>query len=218
MLFRSEIFEDDIPAVPKKEINEFEKQISKNDNKKKKKKKSKAWIIVTNIIFYVVIFSIIAGSLIFAMSQNASKSIFGYRFYNVLTSSMEPDLHQGSLIFVKITDPETIEVGDDITFYPGSTQEAYLTHRVIEIVPNYDDTGLIGFRTQGIANDSPDSFVTSQNRVVGVVCGTVPYAGYVVSYMQQYWYMVVAIIVLLFVLYVCLNYLFGTKKGKKKEE
>jgi len=44
-------------------------------------------------------------------------SIFGIKAYIVTSGSMEPELPVGSLIYVKSTDKEILEIGDSITFY-----------------------------------------------------------------------------------------------------
>ena len=58
--------------------------------------------------------------------------IVGFTPYAVLSGSMEPAFHVGSLIYVKSVDPEDIKVGDAITFRL-SGEDTAATHRVIEI-------------------------------------------------------------------------------------
>lgn len=159
-----------------------------------RKEKSK---IITNIIFYSLIIFILVGSTVFSLSQNKNKSIFGYRFYNVLTSSMEPAINRGDLVLTKITDSKSIAVGDIITFYPSVNPDAYLTHRVIEKTENYNDSGLIGFKTKGDNNESADNMVISEKKVVGVVEIVIPYLGFIISYIRQNIVIIIAIILLI---------------------
>ena len=72
--------------------------------------------------------------------------------YTVLSGSMEPAYHVGSLIYVQKVDPATLEVGDPLTYrMPDGT---VVTHRIIEVL---EDGGLERrFRTQGDANEIPD--------------------------------------------------------------
>lgn len=160
-------------------------------------KKSKK--IISNIIFYSLIIFILGGSIIFSFSRNENKSIFGYRFYNVLTSSMEPAINRGDLVLTKITDSKDIVVGDVITFYPSINPDAYLTHRVIEKTENYNDLGLIGFKTKGDNNESADNMVVSEKKVVGVVKIVIPYLGFIISYISKNIVIIIAGILLIFI-------------------
>ena len=64
-----------------------------------------------------------SSDLMFASSRTPDKSLFGYRYYDVLTGSMEPAYSVGDLIFVKITDADNINVGDA----PGNGYEVVST-------------------------------------------------------------------------------------------
>jgi signal peptidase len=60
--------------------------------------------------------------------------LIGLQVYTVLSGSMEPVYHVGSLIYVKDTDYRELEVGDDITFMLNET--TIVTHRIVEILPD----------------------------------------------------------------------------------
>lgn len=163
---------------------------------KKKKRVKSLKSILFNALFYILIIAMLLGAFLFATNSSANKSIFGYRVYSVLTGSMTPVYPTGSLVVVKLTDPEDIKVGDDITFYnPGSDQEIW-THRVTQIVTDYGNNGIC-FKTQGVANSSEDPFITLGGNVVGVVTFSIPYAGYVLKYMQDNILITIVIILLL---------------------
>ena len=76
----------------------------------------------------------------------------GIRTFTVLSGSMEPTYHVGSLIYVKKVDPTTIRPGQVITFMLDENTVA--THRVVEVVPDEDDPSTLRFRTKGDANAS----------------------------------------------------------------
>lgn len=170
------------------------------DTAKDKPKRFKRFrTVLFNALFYILIIAMLLGAFFFASNSSANKSIFGYRIYSVLTGSMTPVYPTGSLVIVKLTDPENIKVGDDITFYnPGSEQEIW-THRVTQIVTGYGNNGIC-FRTQGVANSSEDPFVTLGGNVVGVVTFSIPYAGYVLNFMQDNMLVTIVIILLAFAL------------------
>lgn len=58
--------------------------------------------------------------------------VFGLQVYAVLSGSMEPTYHVGSIIYVKSVDPSEIKVGDPITFVMNE-ELTVATHRVVRI-------------------------------------------------------------------------------------
>lgn len=155
--------------------------------------------VVRTVIVYLLALAIIIGAAFFAADKSPDKSLFGIRYYTVLTDSMVPEFASGDMVFVKITKAEQIETGDIITFNPSSGGDAYLTHRVIEKFPDYQGTGVTCFRTKGDANDTEDAFLLDESRVIGVVKLHLPKMGYVLRFVQLRWYFIVPLLILLFV-------------------
>lgn len=161
--------------------------------------------IVSDVLFYILLVAIIVSAIMFASSRAPGKSLFGYRYYNVLTGSMEPAYHVGDLIFVKVTDAGSINVGDAVTFNPGATEDSYLTHRVVEKLDNYQGTGVTCFKTRGDANDADDPFIIDESRMIGVVKLRVPLLGYVVKFVQYHYVMIIIFIVLFSIFFTLLK-------------
>lgn len=155
--------------------------------------------VVRSVFVYLLAFGIIVAAAFFAADKSPSKSLFGFRYYTVLTDSMVPAFASGDMVFVKIMNADKIEEGDIITFNPSSDSDAYLTHRVIEKIPDYQGTGVTCFRTKGDANDAEDSFLIDEDRVIGTVQFHLPKCGYVLRFVQLRWYFIVPLIILLFV-------------------
>lgn len=109
--------------------------------------------------------------------------LVGMQVFTVLSGSMEPVYHTGSLIYVKTVDPFELEVGDDITFLLD--EDTVATHRIIEVVPDENDSSVVRFRTQGVANDAPDGSLVHYKNVIGSPVFTIPKLGYVASYIQN---------------------------------
>ena len=101
----------------------------------------------------------------------------GIRTFTVLSGSMEPTYHVGSLIYVKKVDPTTIRPGQVITFMLDENTVA--THRVVEVVPDEDDPSTLRFRTKGDANDAEDGSLVHYKNVIGTPVFTIPKLGYV---------------------------------------
>ena len=93
----------------------------------------------------------------------------------VLSGSMEPTYHVGSLIYVKDADPQDVQIGDPITF--KISDDTMVTHRVVAI-----DTEAQTFQTKGDANDNVDGGAVAYENLVGKPVFTIPYMGYLAVY------------------------------------
>ncbi len=183
----------------------------------------RVFLVVRTIFVYLLAAGIIIAALLFAASNSPNKSLFGYRYYTILTPSMEPAYNVGDMVFVKITNADNINVGDAITFNPSQDSEAYLTHRVAEKLTDYQGTGVTCFRTKGDANDSEDSFLIDEERVIGVVKLGIPKIGYIVRFVQLRWYFVVPLVILIFVFFKLIGIYFAPdeedgEKGQAAEK
>lgn len=102
----------------------------------------------------------------------------GYETFAVLSGSMEPYYHVGSVVFVdKSAAPEEVKVGDPITF--TKTDSLVATHRVIEI-----DNDKREFKTKGDANETEDASPVSFDQLVGKAGVSIPLLGYISIYMK----------------------------------
>ena len=153
--------------------------------------------VLSTVVVYLLAACILIGAILFAFNASPTKSIFGYRYYTVLTPSMSPNYNVGDVIFVHIEDSDTINEGDVITFNPSADSEAYLTHRVTEKIENYEGTGVTCFRTKGDANNSEDSFLIDEEKVIGKVVFGIPKLGYIIRFAQLRWYYIAAITVMI---------------------
>lgn len=109
--------------------------------------------------------------------------LLGFQVYAVLSGSMEPDLPVGSLVYVKATEPEKLEIGDDISFLIA--EKTIVTHRIIDIIPDENDPTVLRFQTQGIANDVADGNLVHYKNVIGKVAFHIPLLGYVSNFIQS---------------------------------
>lgn len=109
----------------------------------------------------------------------AGVRLFGLEIYTVLSGSMEPAYHTGSVIYVRRTDASGLKAGDVITFRLAGG--AVATHRIVEITGEGDS---LRFRTKGDANDTEDGKLVSPEDLMGKVVFTLPYLGYAVEFIQ----------------------------------
>ena len=167
--------------------------------------------VIRKIFVYCLAAFIIIVAIVFAASKSPTKSMFGFRYYVVLTDSMVPEFSSGDMVFVKLSAAENINNGDIITFNPSSGSDAYLTHRVTEKLNDYQGTGVTCFRTKGDANNTEDSFLIDESRVIGKVMFHVPKLGVIVRFVQLRWYFILPLIILLLVFFKMMKYYFDLK-------
>ena len=115
-----------------------------------------------------------------------------YSFFNVLTTSMQGEIPKGALILVQRTDPQELEVGDNITFMRD--WKTSVTHKIEEIYENYLTGGVRGFRTKGVNNTSADMEIVHEENVVGKVIFVIPAVGAAASMAITHSYVVFIII------------------------
>lgn len=159
-------------------------------------------------------------------------NIFGYFPMIVYSDSMNPEFREDDLILCKKVDPNTIEVGDVITFFdPDSKNNALLTHRVVDFAKNketgellLDDKGNKMFITRGdnkLTNSANDRLPVSYDRVVGEYTDfRIPGGGGVAMFLQTTPGMIVSVIVpiLLLVGYDILRHKLSDKKTAGEKE
>lgn len=134
----------------------------------------KIWNTVSGVIVALVV--------VFALLLVGAR-VVGLQVFTVLSGSMEPTYHTGSLIYVKKVDNRTIEPGTVITFMLD--EDTIATHRVVGVVPDEEDPSVIRYRTKGDANEAEDGGLVHYKNVIGTPVFTIPYLGFVADYIQK---------------------------------
>lgn len=168
----------------------------------------KIWnVVTTSIVVLVVILALLL----------VGARLFGLRVFSVLSGSMEPTYHVGSVIYVKEVDPMELKVRDVITFMLD--EDTVATHRIIEVIPDETDSDVVRFRTMGDANKVEDGSLVHCKNVIGTPIFTIPLLGYVANYIQQPpgLYVAVSVGALLLIL-VFIPDIFSDNKDKKKKK
>ena len=133
------------------------------------KPRSRVRNIIGGTVFYMFLAALVLGVYLFGMGDPAAapRAVGGFAAMTVLTRSMHDVLPQNALIVTRSVDPHTLQIGDDITFL--TPQNTTITHRIVDVVPNYRNTGAPGFQTQGTMNPRPDAEIVPAVNVVGQV-------------------------------------------------
>lgn len=127
----------------------------------------KLWKWFTNILLVV---------LVALVAMLVLPRIFGIQPLVVLSGSMEPNYHVGSLIYVADVKPEKLKTGDAVTYKIGD-DGTMVTHRIIEI----DDINQCVY-TKGDANNVADGGAVPYSEIVGKPMFSIPQLGYLAHY------------------------------------
>lgn len=138
----------------------------------------KGFMKYLKIIYYIVLgcLAVIALLLIISVFPITGN----IKFMTVLSGSMEPKIHTGSVVITKpVSD---YKIGDIITFGPYSKTQTPTTHRI-------NDIKVVGgsevYITKGDANNVPDQKEIQKRDIVGKVLLSVPFVGYVVDFARK---------------------------------
>lgn len=123
---------------------------------------------------------------------------FNCKPYVVLSGSMEPLIHTGSLVWINQSDTD-VQVGDIVAYSLENNQA--VTHRIVE-----ETNGM--YVTKGDANETEDLSLVSQEQIIGKYKFTIPYVGYVITTVRSnpiYLIPVVCLILIILISDVSLN-------------
>ena len=130
----------------------------------------KIWDAVSTVLVAVIVL-VAVGLVVMRLA--------GMHAYTVLSGSMEPTYSVGDLIYVKKVEPQTIQVGDPITFVLNEDL-VVATHRVTAI-----DAENQRFTTKGDANEVEDAAPVHFNNLIGKPVFAIPLLGYVSNWVQN---------------------------------
>lgn len=106
-------------------------------------------------------------------------SLGSYRMFTIASGSMLPEYEVFDVIIAKETNPDEIEIGDDVV-YLGEKRDykgKVITHRVIS---KREENGIYYFTTQGTANEVADPEIDSSQ-----IYGTVVYRPKVLTWLSH---------------------------------
>ncbi len=131
--------------------------------------------ILPYIFFAIALLLII--QIVISLQKGSTPSVFGYSVFSVESPSMEPELMTGDLVFVKLVDPQTLEIGDIITFHQPGEPAILITHRIIDIKTSGDIWFFttLGDNNHGTINDWEVDF--SEEYVIGKVTSNSTFLG-----------------------------------------
>jgi signal peptidase len=177
------------------------------------KKNHALFAAISDILFYLAIFTVMLSILISGENEGEPRMFMGYSYFTVLTFSMQDEIPQGSFILVRRKEAGELKTGDNIT-YMRDVNTA-VTHKIIDIYDNYENSGAKGFQTKGVNNVNPDKDIVYESNVVGKVVFVLPGAGAAMSYLRENIYIAFIGFGLFIVLSFLIRRLFVMKNIKK---
>ena len=93
---------------------------------------------ILNVISTILVAIVVVLALLLVGAR-----FIGLNVYTVLSGSMEPTYHVGSLIYVKDVDTDELKAGDVITYMLD--EDTIVTHRIVDVIPDETDPSIILF-------------------------------------------------------------------------
>lgn len=145
-------------------------------------KENKFLNFLGNFIYTILVILVVLILLVVALQRFSNNTITlgGFRIFNILTGSMEPEYKVGDILVTKEIDPKEIKIGDDITYLgkEGDFVGKIVTHRVKAVIP--EENGDYKFITQGLANGIADPEITASQ-----IQGKVIYKTVILSFISK---------------------------------
>lgn len=126
--------------------------------------------------FFKVLMDVLLAVMVITALAIVIPNLFGIKTLAVLSGSMEPNIHVGSMVYAVPTEPENIGPGDPISFVLNE-QGTVVTHRVVEA-----DRQSRHFIVRGDANNTDDAKPVLYENVIGIVRLHIPMLGYVLGF------------------------------------
>jgi signal peptidase len=172
---------------------------------------------VSTFFFYFVLVAAVAlAFFVNRTNGNQPKTLMGYSIFTVLTRSMQSEIPQDSFVLTQKAAPDTLQIGDDITYLrPGDKS---VTHRIVAIYDNYNNSGARGFETKGIENPKPDLEVVYAKNVVGKVVFHSLWIGQNLKFAAAHWQWLAAFVLMAMITLLFLKRTFKKEKGGEPKE
>lgn len=139
---------------------------------------------ILSYLSILVTIGIVAMSYYFPEQVN---DLIPYRFYTVLTNSMEPTIPVESLVLVRHYHPnESIHLQPDdiITFHADRFgHDIVITHRFAHT--ELDEEGNVIYRTRAEDAENLDAYMTQKKDLIGSYVFHIPYAGRYLEFLKS---------------------------------
>ena len=188
--------------------------VKRGTGKANKKTNIVSWVL--SILFYIALVCAVVVVSMTTPQGGRPRVMFGYSMFIVMTGSMQSQIPQESFVLTKHVDPGAIRVGDDITYM--RSDQTTVTHQVVSIIEDYQQSGMRGFQTKGIENPGPDPEIVYADNVVGEVVFHSAGLGDFLSWLKDRVWLVIGLLAVLAALIGVLRYLVRTGKKPPRDD
>lgn len=162
--------------VQKQENTDEVNEINQNNTKKPKKNVVRRTINITTKLICLVIV-VLAIVLIVRVVRYQKYDVFGYRFYLIMSGSMEPTINVGDAVITKeISDPQ---IGDVIAF---EVSNSTTVHRIVK---TYTEENNKLYQTKGDNNNAEDRTLLNKEQIKGKVVFKLSKVGDAILFLQK---------------------------------
>ena len=168
-----------------------DEEITKKLNKKNKIKK-----VIDFIIYPIVAILFICSMIIvFQVAKNSSETpnLFGYKVFNVISGSMEPNLKIGDIVIAKKVEKENIKKENIITF---RQENGVVTHRVVDIIRENEH---VYYQTKGDNNNANDEQLVAYKDVEGIYVFKISKVGLLINNIKNTTSMIIIVLIMYFI-------------------
>lgn len=134
--------------------------------------------ILVTIIEWSIFFVLAGLVILIASSLLPTKDILSA--YVVASGSMEPTIQTGAVVFTTKVNPKDIRTGEIVTFSEPTNPKNIIVHRVIAV----NTKNNLAFKTKGDHNETADNWTVTPSEIKGKALFSIPYLGYVVSWLK----------------------------------
>ena len=191
----STVKDESIKNVDEKKEKKAEvKEERKTEEKTKAEKPSNPIKQAFSIVFKILAWAIIILLVVIIVRAVAFKKhdVFGYRFYTIMSGSMEPTIHVGDAVISK--EKADYKEQDVIAFQHG---DAITVHRIIGVT---EENGTKFFKTKGDNNNTEDDGLITKDKIMGIVEFRINKGGDAILWVQKNIVIVVAVIVVIMII------------------
>jgi signal peptidase len=187
--------------------------IKSKDNKKTHKISK----IIFSSIFSLIILIIVFYITVVLIAPRKVIKIFNFQSFVISSSSMEPTIDYGDVIFIKPVNPADLQENDIMTFYVDvdlDGKKEVVTHYLA--AKRLDENGKLEFRTKRENTEVYDSWTVKEEDVVGQYNFQIKQIGKVILYIQSGFAILIFVvdIILLYFIYLLMKSIDNDRSNK----
>ena len=148
-----------------------------------------------NVVFTFIIIWEVITLIGLIINPHKEPSLFGFKTFQIVSGSMEPELSVNDIVIVKKVKQKKIKEGDIITF--KNRYGEIVTYRVYYVARNTQNDQVYG--TKGDANNTEDDGQVSYENIEGKYVGKIPRIGKI---LRNKAIVIILVVILLIAVYI----------------